>query len=79
MELIDRYVHEVGEHLPERMREDVEAELRSLLTDAVEARAREASRPVDDEIISRVLREFGQPQEVARRYAPEAEYLIGPR
>ncbi len=79
MELIDRYVHEVGEHLPERIREDVETELRSLLMDAVEARAREASRPVDEEIASRVLREFGRPQEVARRYAPEAEYLIGPR
>jgi len=79
MELINRYVHEVGEHLPERMREDVETELRSLLMDAVEARAREASRPVDDEITSRVLREFGRPEDVARRYAPEAEYLIGPR
>ena len=79
MELINRYVHEVGEHLPERIREDVETELRSLLMDAVEERARAASRPVDDEMTTRVLREFGRPQEVARRYAPDAEYLIGPR
>ncbi len=79
MELIDRYVHEVGEHLPDRIRHDVEAELRSLLMDAVEERARTASRPVDSELASRVLREFGPPREVARRYAPEAEYLIGPR
>jgi HAAS domain-containing protein len=79
MEIIDRYVHEVGEHLPENMRADVEAELHSLLMDALEERARTASRPADPELATRVVREFGPPQEVARRYAPEAEYLIGPR
>lgn len=79
MELIDRYVHEVGEHLPDAMREDVEAELRSLLSEALEERARAASRPPDAELAARIVREFGAPQEVARRYAPEAEYLIGPR
>ncbi|MFZ0964096.1 MAG: hypothetical protein WAO35_24785 [Terriglobia bacterium] len=78
MELIDRYVHEVGEHLPYRMRADVEAELRSLLMDALEERAA-AARPPDAELAAAVLREFGPPQEVAQRYAPQAQYLIGPR
>jgi hypothetical protein len=79
MELIDRYVHEVGEHLPYRLRADVEAELRSLLMDALEERAGAASRPPDAELAAAVLREFGAPQEVAQRYAPQAQYLIGPR
>lgn len=79
MELIDRYVHEVGEYLPYRMRADVEAELRSLLMDALEERAGAASRPPDAELAAAVLREFGPPQEVAQRYAPQAQYLIGPR
>lgn len=79
MELIDRYVHEVGEHLPWRMRADVQTELRSLLMDAVEERARAAGRPIDSELVNKVLREFGSPEEVAARYAPEPQYLIGPR
>ena len=79
MELIDRYVHEVGEHLPDHMRADVEAELRSLLMDALEERARASSRPADADLATALLREFGPPAEVARRYAPEGEYLIGPR
>ncbi len=78
-ELIDRYAHEVGEHLPGRLRADVEAELRSLLLDTVEERARAAGRPADSELLTRVLREFGSPEEVAARYAPPAQYLIGPR
>ena len=79
MELIDRYVHEVGEHLPDHMRADVEAELRSLLMDALEEHARASSRPADADLATALLREFGPPAEVARRYAPEGEYLIGPR
>jgi hypothetical protein len=39
MDLIDRYVVEVARHLPAKNAEDVAAELRSLLTDAFEARA----------------------------------------
>jgi len=78
-ELINRYVHEVGEHLPAQMRADVEAELRSLLLDMVEERARAAGRTADSDLITRVLREFGPPEEVATRYAPPAQYLIGPR
>ncbi|MGH9649954.1 MAG: HAAS signaling domain-containing protein [Terriglobales bacterium] len=78
-ELIDRYVHEVGEHLPGRMRADVQTELRSLLMDTVEERASAAGRPMDSELMQKVLREFGPPEEVAARYAPPAQYLIGPR
>lgn len=79
MDMIDRYVHEVGQHLPHRLRADVEAELRSLLADAVEEKARESGGPAGREIEASVLREFGRPQDVAARYAPEPQYLIGPR
>ncbi len=79
MDLIDRYVHEVGERLPRRMRADVEAELRSLLGESLEEKAREAGGGPTPAIAERVLREFGPPREVAERYAPPARYLIGPR
>jgi hypothetical protein len=79
MDLINRYVHEVGQYLPHRMRADVEAELRSLLTDSVEERARAGGVVASDALAGAVLRGFGTPKDVAARYAPEPQYLIGPR
>lgn len=79
MDLIDRYVHEVGLNLPAQLRVDVEAELRSLLNDSLEERARTAGRVADDTLAGEVLRAFGRPKDVAARYAPQARYLIGPR
>jgi hypothetical protein len=77
-ELFDRYVHEVGRRLPKKQRADVEAELHSLLMDALqdrmEGRAEEAS--AEDQVA--VLEAFGPPSEVAARYAPPHRYLIGP-
>jgi hypothetical protein len=61
------------------MRADVEAELYSLLTETLEERARASGRPADAALATDVLREFGSPREVATRYAPEPQYLIGPR
>jgi len=79
MDIIDRYAHEVGQYLPHRLRADVEAELRSLLTDSVEEKALLGGVAADDELAAKVLREFGAPKDVAARYAPEPQYLIGPR
>ena len=47
MELIDRYVAEVGRQLPEKMRADIENEMRSTLEDMVEDRSQKTGRPVD--------------------------------
>lgn len=77
-DLLERYLYKTGEELPKKQRDDVKAELRSLLTDAMEERAAEAGRAVDEEIAAQVLREFGKPETVAERYRP-ARYLIGPR
>jgi hypothetical protein len=79
MEIIDRYVHEIGEHLPWNLRADVEQELRSLLQESLEERARAGNRPADAELAGQVMREFGAPGEVAKRYLPQDQYLIGPR
>lgn len=76
MELIDRYVYEVGRHLPRKNRADIQAELQSTLVDTLEARV-EGEPSQDDEI--ELLKEFGPPQKVAASYWPEGQYLIGPR
>jgi|WetSurMetagenome_2_1015567.scaffolds.fasta_scaffold112887_2 hypothetical protein len=78
MELIDRYVHAVGQHLPARSRADVEAELRSLLTESLDERAAAAGTQPTEALARDVIREFGPPREVASRYNPQPQYLIGP-
>lgn len=78
MSLIKRYVHAVGRRLPERSRRDIEKELESLIMDALDARALPGEPYAEDDVVA-VLREFGPPHEVADRYAPAPQHLIGPR
>lgn len=79
MNLIDRYVAEVGKHLPLlRGREDIEKELRSTLEDMLEDRAEKTGRPRDEALEAELLKEYGSPQKVAATYNPKP-YLIGPK
>lgn len=77
-ELINRYVHEVGQHLPRRHREDIKMELRSLLHDSLDELAAKAGLEPTPEMAAELLRDFGKPEVIAARYQPE-QYLIGPR
>lgn len=79
MKLIDRYVVEVGKHLPlVKGRRDIEKELRSTLEDMLEDRVHKAGRPADEEMEIELLKEYGTPQTVAQTYNLHP-YLIGPR
>jgi hypothetical protein len=78
MDLLERYINEVGKHLPAKTRADIQVEIRSTLQDMIEDRSQEAGRPVDDELTSQVLREYGAPAKVAAAYKPR-QYLVGPR
>lgn len=73
--LIDRYIHQIREHLPRRVRDDVARELESLIRDTLESRAKEG--PITEELVIDVLREFGEPALVASRYVPSPETPIG--
>ncbi|MBN2085616.1 MAG: hypothetical protein JW748_10385 [Anaerolineales bacterium] len=79
--LIDRYVKEVGRHLPRKTRSDVEAELHSLLSDSLRDRTA-GKEPLDPAAMEAeqiaVLKAFGPPNTAADRYAPPRRYLIGP-
>jgi hypothetical protein len=76
VDYVERYIHEVGRHLPRDQRDDVLAELRSHLLDTLEARS-DGVEPTEALILD-VLRESGPPRDVAASYAPTAQYLIGP-
>lgn len=75
-EWMDRYVYAVGEALPLRERGDVEAEIRSLIQDELEARGATLDDP-NEQVVLSVLEQFGRPEELAARYAPPRA-LIGP-
>ncbi|MCD6344419.1 MAG: hypothetical protein J7M17_02270 [Anaerolineae bacterium] len=77
MELVNRYVHEIGRRLPKKQRADIEDELRSLLIDALEGQITTGATPTEDDVVA-VLREFGSPADVAAQYASRPRYLIGP-
>jgi hypothetical protein len=78
--LFDRYVHQVGRRLPKKQRADVEAELHSLLMDALQDRTGEGMDQDTLEVAQvAILEEFGPPAKVAAEYAPPHRYLIGPR
>lgn len=79
MNLIDRYVAEVGRHLLlVKGRKDIEKELRSTLEDMLEERAQAAGKPADEAMQTEMLKEYGAPHKVAETYNPNP-YLIGPR
>ena len=75
MELIERYVYEVGRHLSRKNRADIQVELKSTLVDTLEDRV--AGEPSQEDEIQ-LLKEFGPPQKVAASYWPQGQYLIGP-
>jgi hypothetical protein len=77
MNLIDKYIAEIGKHLPRRNRTDIEAEIRSTLEDMLDER-KQASGPADEATILELLKEYGSPREVAATYKTH-QYLIGPR
>ena len=77
MNLIDKYVAEVGKHLPLlKGREDIERELKSTLEDMLDER-RQAGVAEEAQVIQ-LLKEYGSPQKVASTYNPHP-YLIGPK
>ena len=83
-EMIDRYVEEVGQNLPKRLRGDVKAEMRSSLEDsALEASVEDRSRaagpaPDEGQVVEMLLKELGPPEKMAASYLPP-KYLIGPK
>ncbi|MCC6299637.1 MAG: hypothetical protein IT314_10080 [Anaerolineales bacterium] len=76
MNLIDKYIAEVGKHLPRKGRVDIEAEIRSTLEDMLEEQ-KQAETASEAEIVA-LLKEYGAPAKVAESYIGP-RYLIGPR
>ena len=78
MDLVDRYLNAIRWNLPRGVRaDDVIAELRDVITSRIEDREESLDRPLRQDEISTLLKEFGHPLMVASRYGPQ-QSLIGP-
>lgn len=75
MELIERYLNEVGKHLPRKNRADILAEIKSHLEDTLDERTN--GNPSEEDAIA-LLKETGSPQKMAASYAPNGQYVVGP-
>lgn len=78
-DLTDRYVWAVVRLLPEQQRADIDAELRSLVADDLDARL-ENPESSDDPVAAEraVLAELGDPARMAAGYADPQRSLVGP-
>lgn len=79
MEIIERYIHEVGTYLPRQMRDDVIEELRSNLEEALADRLEGGEWPSAEEAEIALLEELGPPHQLADSYVPRPRVLFGPR
>lgn len=79
MTLTDRYVDAVIRHVPTNQREDVAADVRALVADAIEARlAASGAGDADEAVETAALEELGRPAELAANYVGTPQHLIGP-
>ena len=78
MDMVELYVREVGQHLPAKMRDDIEKEIRSSIEDTIEDQSKSSGKAVDDEMVVEVLKKCGPPQKMAASYLPP-RYLVGPQ
>jgi hypothetical protein len=78
MNLLDKYIIEIGKKLPRKNRLDLQTEIRSTIEDMLEDRSRSAKRPIDNQMIEDILAEYGSPAKVAAAYHT-THYVIGPQ
>lgn len=72
-ELIDRYVYAVVRQLPARGRDDIEKEIRSLISDMLDERRGADPAAATDNDVRVVLAELGTPSELAAKYDPDGD------
>lgn len=75
-QLVRRYLRAVARALPARQRADVCREIGTLVEDKLEERTGGAA--ATQGAVEDVLRELGDPREVARRFDPHPCHLVGP-
>ena len=70
MELVKRYIAAVQRELPEQKRQEIGRELQANIMDQLDALAEQQGAALSEQQIASVLKNMGQPQQVARQFCP---------
>jgi len=73
---LDKYVKDVNDYLPRRLRKDISTELRANLQDRIADREEEVGRQLTDEESVELLNEYGHPIRVAASYHGATHGLV---
>lgn len=76
-ELVERYIAAVKFWLPEKLREDIGAELAEDIRSEIDDAEQQKGRPLTEDEVAAILKARGKPMSVAASYQPQ-RYLIGP-
>jgi hypothetical protein len=76
-DLVERYVAAVKFWLPEKLREDIGAELADDIHSEIDEAEKAKGRPLSEDDVAAILKARGKPMSVAARYQPQ-RHLIGP-
>jgi len=79
MELMERYLQEIGSYLPKDLRQEVADELRTNLEETLEKRLATGEGELREDVEIAFLRELGPPHQLADSYVPKPRVLFGPR
>ncbi len=77
MDLVDRYVQAVRQHLPAKQQDDIANELTEDIVSQMSDKQEELGRPLTEAEQEAILKQYGHPYVLAMRYRPQ-QYLIGP-
>ena len=77
MDLVDRYVQAVRQHLPAKQQDDIASELTEDIVSQMSDKQEELGRPLTEAEQEAILKQYGHPYVLAMRYRPQ-QYLIGP-
>ncbi len=75
-DMINRYIYQVTKHMNPMNKNDIVNELRTLIYDMLESRTHGNNATKED--ILAVLKELGNPTELAEKYRDTSRYLISP-
>ncbi len=68
-EMVERYIYEVTKRVPQNMRKEIKMELETLIEDM---------REEEGDTVEGVLEKLGDPNEFAKQYRGDKNYVIGP-
>lgn len=76
MEMLERYLRELGKYLSKKNRNDIQNEVRSVVLEIVDEKKSEGME--EEEAIRASLIMMGSPQELAQKYDSRLGHLVGP-